>query len=225
MKRWAWVVVALYLLMLVVLTVPVALLAFAPKANANEVAGAYLCWPYWLWLGVMILGQAALLVVPVRVASRRPMARRSLLWPVATAGLMMGGLAVGVMYSLYEVAMRDKALDGWFCLAAIASGVVIWCVWAVLFYRSNRTSAAVDVVSRQCRLMLRGSILELLVAVPTHIVARSRDYCCAGFMTFIGLTLGISVMLFSFGPAVFFLYVERWRRLHPEPANESEQPV
>lgn len=92
-----------------------------------------------------------------------------------------------------------------------------------MFYRSSRTSMAADVVSRQCRLMLRGSILELLVAVPTHIVARSRDYCCAGCMTFIGLTLGISVMLFSFGPAVFFLYVERWRRLHPESANKAGQ--
>jgi hypothetical protein len=71
--------------------------------------------------------------------------------------------------------------------------------------------------------MLRGSILELLVAVPTHIVARSRDYCCAGFMTFIGLSLGISVMLFSYGPAVFFLYVDRWRRLHPAQAREMEQ--
>jgi hypothetical protein len=42
-------------------------------------------------------------------------------------------------------------------------------------------------------------------------------------MTFIGLTLGISVMLFSYGPAVFFLYVDRWRRLHPAPAGEMEQ--
>jgi hypothetical protein len=34
-------------------------------------------------------------------------------------------------------------------------------------------------------------------------------------MTFVGLTMGFSVMLFSFGPGVFFLFVERWRRLHP----------
>jgi hypothetical protein len=223
MKRWAWVVVGLYLLILVVLTMPVSLLAFVPQANAKDVAEVYLYFPYWLWLGVMVLGQAALLVVPVRVASRRPVARRSLLWPVVTAGSMMGGLAVGAMYSMYEVAARDTAFDGWFWRAAIASGVVIWCVWAVLFCRSSRASAPADVVSRQCRLMFRGSILELLIAVPTHIVARSRDYCCAGAMTFVGLTLGISVMLFSFGPAVFFLYVERWRRLHPEAASESEQ--
>ena len=223
MKRWALIVVALYLLILGVLTVPVALLAFAPQTGVKDVAEAYLYFPYWLWLGVMGLGQAALLIVPVRVASRRPVARRSLLWPIVTAGLMMGGLAVGAMYSLYELALRDKAFDGWFWWAAIAAGVVIWFVWAVLFYRSSRGANPADVISRQCRLMLRGSILELLVAVPTHIVARSRDYCCAGAMTFVGLTLGISVMLFSYGPAVFFLYADRWRRLHPEPAGEPEE--
>jgi hypothetical protein len=38
-------------------------------------------------------------------------------------------------------------------------------------------------------------------------------------MTFIGFSLGISVTLFSYGPAVFFLYVDRWRRLHPAPAD------
>ena len=221
MKRWALVVVALYLLILVVLTVPVILLAFAPKASAPEAAESYLCFPYWLWVSVMVLGQAALLVVPVRVASRRPVTRRALLLPVVTTGLMMGGLAAGAMYSLLEFALRDKALEGWFWWAGIGAGLVIWCVWAVLFYRASRDANPSDVISRQCRLMLRGSILELLVAVPTHIAARSRDYCCAGFMTFVGLTLGISVMLFSFGPAAFFLYAERWRRLHPEPMGES----
>src|ERR1035441_2048782 len=223
MKRWALVVVVLYLLILVVLTVPVTLLAFAPQASAKDIAEGYTQFSYWLWVGVMVLGQAALLVVPVRVASRRPVTRRSLLLPIVTAGLMMGGLAMGAMYSLYESALRDKAVGSWLSWAVIGSGVVIWCVWSILFYRSSRGVEPSDLISRQCRLMLRGSILELLVAVPTHIVARSRDYCCAAVMTLLGITLGISVMLFSFGPAVFFLYVERWRRLHPEPAGESEQ--
>ena len=86
MKRWAWVVVALYALILVVLTVPVALLAFAPQASVKDVDEAYRDWPYWLWLGVMVLGQTALLVVPVRVASRRPVTQRSLLWPIEPPG-------------------------------------------------------------------------------------------------------------------------------------------
>jgi hypothetical protein len=70
------------------------------------------------------------------------------------------------------------------------------------------------VISRQCRHLLKGSVLELLIAVPTHVVARSRDYCCAGYSTFIGITLGLAVLLLSYGPGVFFLFVERWHRLH-----------
>jgi hypothetical protein len=54
-KRWALVVVALYFLILVVLTVPVAMLAFAPQASVKDVAEAYLNWPYWLWVVVMVL--------------------------------------------------------------------------------------------------------------------------------------------------------------------------
>jgi hypothetical protein len=64
--------------------------------------------------------------------------------------------------------------------------------------------------------MLRGSFLELLIAVPTHIVARSRDYCCAGAYTFIGIALGLAVMLLSFGPGVFLLFVDRWKQRHPQ---------
>jgi hypothetical protein len=96
-------------------------------------------------------------------------------------------------------------------------GVAAWGGWALIFWRLSRTTEPRDFVSRVCKSLLKGSILELLIAVPTHIVARCRDYCCAGFMTFVGLTMGMSVMLFSFGPGVFFLFVARWRRLHAEP--------
>jgi hypothetical protein len=71
---------------------------------------------------------------------------------------------------------------------------------------------------RQCRRLLQGSVITLLVAVSTHIVARYRNYCCAGFMTFIGITFGLAVLLLSFGPGIYFLYVERWKKLHPGPA-------
>jgi hypothetical protein len=98
--------------------------------------------------------------------------------------------------------------------------LLTWCLWSLIFYRLGRKQEPGDFMQRQSKALLRGSILELLVAVPTHIVARNRDYCCAGFMTFVGLAMGLSVMLFSFGPAVFFLFVARWRRLHPN-ANGS----
>src|SRR5262245_29872165 len=108
MKRWAWVVVLLYGLILVVLTIPIAPLAFLPKIDLGELFKSYAAWQYWLWVGVMVLGQAALLAVPVRVANRRPVTRRSLLLPVVTAGFMMGGLALGAIYSLSEFVLRDE---------------------------------------------------------------------------------------------------------------------
>jgi len=219
MKRWVLVVAALYFMALTVLTVPALVLAFGWGTHGIgflEAVKAYGCWPYWLWIAVMVLGQAALLTVPVRVASRRPVTRGSLWPPILAAGLMAGGLVAGAIYSLSEFAFRDKGDWNWISCGAVGLGAVIWCFWTVVFYRLSRNANPADAVSRQCRLLLKGSILELLIAVPTHIVARYRDYCCAGFMTFIGLTMGISVMLFSFGPAVFFLFVERWRRLHPE---------
>ena len=35
------------------------------------------------------------------------------------------------------------------------------------------------------------------------------------------VVLTVPVILLTFAPAVFFLYVERWRRLHPEPQPEA----
>ena len=218
MKRWPWIVAGLYGLIFIVLTAPAILLAFAPKVSVAEAVGVYATWPYWLWLAVMILSQAALLGVPVCVASRRPVTKGAL-WPTVLAGgLLVGGLVVGAIYSILEFIYGEHG-SGWMPWGGIGAGVLMWCVWSAVFFRLGRTTEPADLISCQCRLLLKGSILELLIAVPTHIVARYRGYCCAGFMTFIGLTMGVSVMLFSFGPAVFFLYVERWKRLHPQ-SNE-----
>ena len=222
---WALVVALLYFLILFALTVPAIMLAFAPKADWPtwaEAAKVYIAWPYWLWLLIMVISQAALLAIPVRVASRRPATRRSL-WPtILAAGFMAGGLVLGGILSIYEFLSRGINLDDWMGWSMIAVGVLTWFLWTLVFFRMGRGTDPANLVSKQCRLLLKGSILELLIAVPTHIVARHRDYCCAGFMTFVGLTMGIAVMLFSFGPAVFLLFVERWKRLHPPQAGEMK---
>ena len=221
-KNWALVVAALYFLALAALTAPAIALAFCTGKNGihfGEAFAVYGMWPYWVWLAVMVLGQAALLALPVRLASRRPVTRGSLVPPVIATGLMTGGLLVGAVLSLLEFVYADKGIKdraGWLTLGA---GAALWIGWSIVFYRTSRREDPGDVLTRQCRWLLKGSVLELLIAVPTHIVARSRDYCCAGIMTFVGLTMGISVMLFSFGPAVFFLLLARWRRLHPEPGR------
>jgi len=224
MKRWALIVAALYAALLLVMTVPAIWLAFAPKLRLGETVNAFVWWPYWLWLAIMFTSQVALLSVPVRVASLRPVPRGPIWRTILAGGLMAGGLAGGAFLSIYEFLVRGY-LSNKFLWTAIGLAILTWGIWALVFFRMSRGMEPGDIVSRQCRYLIRGSILELLIAVPTHIVARYRDYCCAGFMTFIGLTMGVSVMLFAYGPAVFFLFAERWKRLHPartEPASVSQ---
>lgn len=223
MKRWAVLVVFVYFLILVALTSPVLLAAFYPQMKAHDSLEVFSEWMYWAGLGVMIVGQAVMLLIPVDLAMQRPTARRSVLWPLLASGLMVGVLGAGAGASILEFIRRDNALDlvgkGVPLLAVI---VPVWAVWSIVFYRTGRGAAAMDVITRQCRYLLRGSVLELLVAIPTHIVARARHYCCAGLLTFLGIAFGVSVMLFSFGPSVFFLFVQRWKRLQPQPGREAD---
>lgn len=213
MKRWALIVAGLYCLIILVLTVPVCAAAFKGVTTRQDLADLFGSWVYWIWLAVMVLGQFILLLVPVRIADRRPVSRGSIVPTILVSGLMMAGMAAGGLCAITEFIFKDKIPDiTWWIVGLM---LLTWVVWTLIFVRMGPATPPEDVVARQCRILLKGSILELLVAVPTHIVARHRDYCCAGIMTFIGIVTGLSVMLFSFGPAVFFLFVARWRRLHP----------
>jgi hypothetical protein len=44
--------------------------------------------------------------------------------------------------------------------------------------------------------------------VPSHVIVRRRDDCCAPAGTFWEIAMGISMMLFCSASGVFFLFVE-----------------
>ena len=100
--------------------------------------------------------------------------------------------------------------------------LILWSVWSVVFWRFRRKDEDGNSFDRLIKWLLRGSILELLVAVPSHVFVRQRDDCCAPAITFWGITTGLSVMLMAFGPAVFFLFAKRFGCLKPKAENEPE---
>ena len=218
MKSWALVVAGLYALVLALLTVPV--LLFGPW-KLPALVQLYGAWPYWFWLLVMAGCQLVLLLVPVRLASRRPVTRGAL-WPTVTLiALMMALLGAGAVLSIYAALFGDNPLfsgNPWL-LGTLA--IALWALWGVVFHRLGRAHTPLDFISTLSARLVRGSILELLVAVPCHIVVRSREDCCAGIYTMFGLAMGLSVMLFAFGPAVFFLFVARARKLRPADATST----
>jgi hypothetical protein len=97
--------------------------------------------------------------------------------------------------------------------------VLFWLVWGLVFYHVTRNDESETFTQRVTRWLLRGSILELLVAVPSHIIVRQRGDCCAPIATFWGIVTGISVMLLSFGPGVLFLFAARIRQRQPKTAR------
>lgn len=104
-------------------------------------------------------------------------------------------------------------------LNIIGMVVILWMVWGLLFYRSARGDDPTALTNRAMRWLVRGSILEVLVAVPSHLVVRARGDCCAPVATFWGMACGVGVMLMAFGPGVFFLFANRMRRLRPKPVE------
>ncbi len=213
--HWGLVVAALYVALIIVMTLPVLLACFTSDFTKD---GIKLPWKvyaevwYWLPLAIMAMSQFLFLRVPVRLTVGRPVSRASIWLPIIVSGFWLACLVSGCFTALIGLFWIEQGVTGWLVVGA---AVISWIVWAMVFFRISRVKNPMDVVTQQSRWVLRGSILELLVAVPSHIVARGRADCCAGLFTFFGITMGLSVMLLSFGPAVFLLYYARWKRLHP----------
>jgi hypothetical protein len=236
MKRWAALTVLIYALALLVLTSPVSWIAFGRWAGTgvswHKVVRIYLHWYYWVWLGVLVAGQALLLLLPVRIAQRRLPARRPLIIPVTVTAFFLANLLFAGLVSILCADFKEDGLDvfGYYLpfkenqvapthfsleLGAVLTLLAFWLVWAVIFRSFAKTDKPDALLQRSTRWLLRGSLLELLVAVPSHIIVRRREDCCAPLGTFWGIVTGISIMLLCFGPGVFFLFVERMRKLRP----------
>jgi hypothetical protein len=249
MKRWAVLTVLLYALALLLLTAPVLLTAFGGWVK-NGVMGwqeflkIYLSWGYWLWLAVLVAGQALLLLLPINIAERRLPARRPLKVPVIVTGLFLANLFTAGLASLLCAAFRENGViqgggleifqrlnpfptsqpdNGWsFILGMLTTLVLFWLVWVVIFRNFTKSDDPDSLLKRSTRWLLRGSILELLIAIPSHVIVRRRGDCCAPAGTFWGIATGISVMLLCFGPGVFFLFVERFQRLQPKSQSDDK---
>jgi hypothetical protein len=219
MKHWGLMVAVLYVLVFIVVIVPV-MAWILPSAQQgitwwertkslffSEDAGAI-----WIYLGTVLLAQAALLLVPVNITQKRPVTKKTIIPVVIATSFMMGLLAAGVGFAIDETFTRGSSSSRT-SLMILAVFLLMWGLWARIFFRWSRKMEPRDFIEQQCKYLFRGSILELLIVVPAHILARHRDYCCAGVQTFLGIAFGISVMLFSFGPGIFFLYAERMSHL------------
>lgn len=229
MTRWAVVTIGLYLLLAVALTLPLTAVAFWGEWEEwTDLPIIYGEWLYWVVVGVFVLAQAALLVVPVRAAKNLRIKQRHILIPSLAAGLMMGVLIICGMLALLCAVFADDVFEvfehqwrAW--LAFVGGPVLFWALWTPLFWSfSYTTPEPRQWMRRVVRWLVIGSIVELLVAVGSHIVVRRRGDCSAPFFTFWGIAAGTAVMFMAFGPGVFYLFAERRKRMLSRRRREAE---
>ena len=215
MRNWGLAITLFYALIVVVLLLPCAIL-LAVGISSTGWAGfylhlkeAYATWFTWMFVAIPVVGEALLLLLRVDNSEKRLKPRTHIWVSASTAGCFLGILTLAGVLG-FGVALRGDNFLPQTTLSPLAVILVAWAAWTAIFYRLHRNSA--DVVSRAVTWLLRGSVLELLIAVPAHVIVRRRQDCSAPLATSFGITSGIAIMLLSFGPSIFLLYKKRMER-------------
>ncbi len=215
MTKWAFVTILLYICLVVIVFVPVVgWLAFLGETDI-DISEVYMAWQFWLFCGIITAIQALMLLFPVKIAAQAPKPQRLIWVPVVTATLLFSILVLGVVWSILMAIWGDDVLDDHFFWAGFAFVIVCWSVWLVVFYRFYRHVEARTLFRRITTWLIRGSIVELLVAVPSHIIVRRREECSAPGFTYFGIAAGLVIMAIAFGPGLFFLFRQRFERMKP----------
>jgi len=220
MAKWAFLTVVLYILLVLVLFLPVLhWVVFPSGEGVPDVFEGY-GGPGCVAVAIVVAAQMCLLLVPVKSADASYRPQRSIWVPVAASGLAMGVLLVGIIICVASVIWGDDIPDviGWVSLGGLG---VSWLVWSILFYRLYRFAEPRRLIDRLTAWMIRGSVLELLVAVPSHIIVRRRGDCCTPAATFLGISTGVVVMALAFGPGLFFLFRRRFEAMKPRSLRRS----
>jgi hypothetical protein len=177
----------------------------------------YRWWLTWVWIGILVCGQAALLLVSVDSSWRRLKPRQHIWVSLATAALLFGVLILAAVWSflilaavwsLFAGVVGDEAMDSRF-YKTIGWWFGLWLLWGIVFFLYARRVP--QWAARVSGWLLRGSVLDL-IAVSCHVIVRHREDCCAPVFTGFGIATGMAIMLLSFGPSVLFLYKKRMKQ-------------
>ncbi len=212
MRRWGVAVTLFYALVVMLLLTPG--IAWLVDAKTwNDCLQIYDAWLIRAWVGILVGGQLMLLFVSVDTSWKRLKPRQHVLVSLATVALLLGVLASAAIWSILAGILGDKMFDGFLKVLTDAEWkmlgwwLALWLLWGIVFFFYVRRVP--ERAARVVGWLIRGSVLELLIAVPCHVLVRNRQDCSAPVATSFGIATGVAIMLLSFGPGVLMLYKKR----------------
>jgi hypothetical protein len=221
MRNWGIVVTAFYALALMGLLVPGGLLlaTWPDIPDLLDFYGSSLTiWLTWVWIVILVGGQALLLFLSVDTSRKKLKPRQHVLVSISTAALLFALLALCGIWTLVAGFIGDDLFKKLLIdseLKVLAWLLALWLLWGLAFYLYARGTP--ERAARVLGWLFRGSVLELLIAVPAHVIVRQREDCSAPVVTSFGIVTGLAVMLLSFGPSILFLYKKRLERYRQRP--------
>jgi hypothetical protein len=219
-RRWGVIISGFYAAVVVGFLMPVSLVIYRLPLRQGQ---GFEWWNVYTtdgegWIAIVMFGlilvggQALLLFLSVDTSWRRLKPRRHVAVSAALTGFFIGLLATSAVLSLTLALPGDGVFDGKWLGMPVLNWILmlwpaLWFVWGIVFYRYCRGGSMT--LERVVSWMLKGSVLELLIAVPAHVIVRSRGDCSAPVLTSWGIVTGVAVMLMCFGPGVLALYKKR----------------
>jgi len=213
MKILRWIFFILYVLILI------GLFGFAYSTKVPKwmyfpfdfLTGKYF-WTIFI-LVVTMISQVLFIYSTGKIDLQRPKNKFIVLIPIATAAILLGFLTYAFIVSIIEFFKGDSSI-GWLgdSKTFLIIPGILWVVWGIVFYRRLKNSGRHEIFKILISTLIAGSLLEFLPAVFMHMVTSRRHNCFAGIYTGLGVSFGLIVMLWSFGPGIIFLFMrEKFR--------------
>lgn len=168
-----------------------------------------LFWPLFL-LAVTVISQALLIFGAGTVNLCTPIRPRRLVLPVIVAAVMMTVLVAAFCFCLAELLYLDD--KNWIVYPFWIIVGLSWILWSIVFFIMYRDTERYKTLRNLVAALIAGSLIELLVAIPSHIIVSRRPGCFVGMMTACGIIAGIFVMLWAFGPGITLLFLRERRK-------------
>jgi hypothetical protein len=214
MRKWGIIVSLLYALIVVALLVPglVILSSYSLPSSPSffsDIKDVCTVWIVWIPIAVLLCGQVVLLFVSADTSQKRLKPRASILVSYTATAMLFALLTFAALSSLGAAVYSDKFMDRFWPTEThvIVAWAILWLLWGVVFLLFFRNSNVPT--TRLLSWLLKGSVLELLIAVPCHVIVRRRQDCSAPTATSFGICTGVAVVLLTFGPSVLLLYKKR----------------